>query len=270
MIITRIWHAMRGERRLPKSVQAFRRAQRFRDEGRLEKAAALVARGLVLDSRNIVGHLLAGSIHAMLRDMRKARASFERALALDPAHPRALLGLGRIALEEGDTAASVELLGRALARYPDFPEARALLDVARSLPASSAAASPRATEPSGIVTDRLRVPPECRETLLAQADATVIYAEPRGARTQEVATRVAKLSRLAAAMLDRAGLAGASHHAIIEGAAETTYLATDGELILTLSFGGDVKAATALAHLERVWDSSRTELARRLSPGRVA
>ena len=39
----------------------------------------------------------------------------------------------RLALEEDDITTCRSLLRRALARYPDFPEARALLEVARGL-----------------------------------------------------------------------------------------------------------------------------------------
>ncbi len=269
MILARIWHTVRGERRFRTSVQVFRRAKRFRDEGRFEEAAALVASGLLLDPDNVVGHLLAGSLHAMLREMSKARASFERVLALEPTHPRALLGLARIALEEGDTGACTDLLTRALARYPDFPEAKAVLDVARSLPASAAKRA-RSLEQSAIRADRLRLPAESRETLLARADATLIFAQPWGLRTEEVAARATKLARMASAMLARAGLGDSLNHAVIEGAAETTYLRADGETVLTLSFSGDAKVATALAHLERVWVNCRSELARQAAPNRVA
>ena len=47
----------------------------------------------------------------------------------------------------------------------------------------------------------------------------------------------------------------------IEGAAQTTYLRTDDAALLTLAFDSDVKAATAVTHLERVWGSCRSELA---------
>jgi len=270
MILARIWHTIRGERRFPTTVQVFRRAKRFRDEGRFEEAAALVARGLLLDPDNVVGHLLAGSLHAMLREMGQARTSFERVLALEPTHPRALLGLARIALEEGDTGACTDLVTRALARYPDFPEAQAVLDVVRSLPASAAPKRPRSLEQSAIRADRLRLPAESRETLLARADATVIFAQPRGLLTEEVAARATKLARIASVMLARAGLGDSLNHAVIEGAAETTYLRADGETVLTLSFSGDAKVATALAHLERVWVNCRSELSRQAAPNRVA
>src|SRR6267142_1971139 len=225
MVLARIWHMVRGERRRPTSAQTFRRAQRLRDEGRFEDAAALVDSGLVLEPGSVVGHLLAGSLHVILRESGQARTSFERALALEP----------------------------------DFPEARALLEVVKGLPASDAAK--RSAPPnSAIRADRLRLPAESREALLARADATLVFAQPRGPRTEAVVARAAKLSRVAAAMLARAGL-GPLRHAVIEGAAETTYLRADDAALLTLAFDRDVKAATAIAHLERVWANCRSELA---------
>jgi hypothetical protein len=61
-------------------------------------------------------------------------------------------------------------------------------------------------------------------------------------------------------MLSRSGL-GSLHHAIIEGAAESTYLRADGEVVLSLAFGRDVEPDLGLAHLERVWTNCRHELA---------
>src|SRR5437667_6169093 len=268
MGLARIWHRVRGEKRLPSSMQIFRQASRFWDEGRFAEAAALVASGLLLDHDNVVGHLLAGSLHVMLRQMDKARASFERALALEPTHPRALLGLARIALEDGDNGACANLLTRALARYPDFPEATALLDVAQSLPASDTAKRPLLRS-SAIRADRLRLPGESLDALLARADATLIFAQPRGLRSEATAARAAKLSRIASALLTRAGL-GPLHHAVIEGAAETTYLRADDDILLTLAFGHDVKTLTAVGHLERVWANCRAELTSMAASSQVA
>ena len=56
----------------------------------------------------------------MLRDTSKARASFEKV----------------IALEHSDGGACADLLARALARYPDFPEAKVLLDSLSALAAT--------------------------------------------------------------------------------------------------------------------------------------
>src|SRR5712691_11607242 len=129
MVLTRILKAVARPRRPETSVAMFRQASRFRDAGRFEEAAELVARGLKLHPDNIVGHLMAGSLHAAFREMDQAKADFERVLTLDPVQPRALLGLARIAMEQEENDRSAELLRRALGRYPDFPEAAALLAV---------------------------------------------------------------------------------------------------------------------------------------------
>src|SRR5439155_1117849 len=170
----------------------FRRAQRLREQGRYRRAAALVDEALIHDPRNVVGHLLAASLHMVLRESGRARTSFERVLALEPTQPRALLGLARIELEDGETAACCALLSRALARYPDFPEARAVLEVARGLLATSDAKG-YATSDGAVEADRLRLPTESREALFVRADATVIVAVPREPRTDAVAARAGLL-----------------------------------------------------------------------------
>ena len=292
MVFARIWHRLGGRRRRPPtSAQMFRQAQRLRDEGRFEDAAELVADALIREPGSVVGHLLAGSLHMTLRESGQARTSFERVLALEATQPRALLGLARLALEDGEAKTCRDLLSRALARYPDFPEARALLDVARDLapsadpkraatpvlvppaipvataarmPAVTTAPTPAATQApaakSATLADRLRLPTESREALFMRPDATLVFAEPRGPRTEVVAARAVKLARIATAVLARSGF-GPLRHAVIEGAAETTYLRTDDAALLTLAFDRDVTAATAVSHLERVWGSCRSELA---------
>src|SRR5262249_54491310 len=91
-------------RRRPTVASLFRRADQQRMDGFYEAAARLLAQGLELAPESSVGHLLMAYLHADLRQADEARAEFERVLALDPYHPRALLGLARIAIEEGDTA----------------------------------------------------------------------------------------------------------------------------------------------------------------------
>ncbi len=258
MVLTRIW-----SRRSPTVMELFLRARRLRDQGRFEEAAILVTEGLRLDPDNAVGHLLAGSLHAALREMDMARAAFERVLALEPTHPRALLGLARIALEKGDAGYCKDLLTRALARYPDFPEARALLDVVQS-PVASAPATRPAQPADGISADRLHVPAETHEVLVARVDGTPIVAQPRGLRTPELTARVAQLCKIASAMLARCGL-GPLQHAVIDGGGETTLLRADGEIVLSIAFSRDMRPATALTHLDRVWGNCRTELANRVA-----
>jgi tetratricopeptide (TPR) repeat protein len=291
MVFARIWHRLGGRRRQPTSAQMFRQAQRLRDDGRFEDAAELVADALIREPASVVGHLLSGSLHMTLRETGQARTSFERVLALEPTQPRALLGLARLALEDGEAKTCRDLLSRALARYPDFPEARALLDVARDLGPSAdpkraatpvivptailiatpatmpavttvttPAAAPAPAVKGAAPADRLHLPTESREALFMRPDATLVFAEPRGPRTEAVAARAVKLARIATAVLARAGF-GPLRHAVIEGAAETTYLRTDDAALLTLAFDRDVTAATAVSHLERVWGSCRSELA---------
>ncbi len=255
--LPRIWPRGRRRRRRSSTVQIFRQASRHRDEGLFEEAALLVEQGLRLDPDNLVGLLLAGSLHTVFREMTLARVAFERVLAIDRTHPRALLGLARIALEQGDPGTCSELLQRALDRYPDFPEARALLEVVQTTAQAAPAASP---PPATLRLDRIRVPTDSREALLARIDATLIFAQPRGSRTEELAQRTAQLCRLAGAMLARSGLS-ALHHAVIEGAAETAFLRADGHVVLSIAFGRDVELAAGLAHLERVWSHCRQELA---------
>jgi len=122
------------------------------------------------------------------------------------------------------------------------------------------AAAPAPAVKGAAPADRLHLPTESREALFMRPDATLVFAEPRGPRTEAVAARAVKLARIATAVLARAGF-GPLRHAVIEGAAETTYLRTDDAALLTLAFDRDVTAATAVSHLERVWGSCRSELA---------
>ena len=101
------------------TVRILRQASRYRDEGRFEEAADLVETGLRLDPDNLVGLLLAGSLHTVFREMHLAKTAFARVLSIDRAHPRALLGLARIALEEAKPGTCTELLQRVIAADPD-------------------------------------------------------------------------------------------------------------------------------------------------------
>jgi tetratricopeptide (TPR) repeat protein len=254
MVLTRLLQVVTGKR--PNVVQLFRRASRYRDDGRFEEAADLVATGLQSEPGSAVGHLLAGSLHTVFREMQRARASFERVLALDPTHPRALLGMARIALEEGDRNASAGYLDRALERYSDFPEARALLEVVTSLEALSA---PALTALVNLRVDRLRPPAECRELLVSRADGAILAAQPRGVRTPDSVARLIRVCRLAGAMLGRARLGGLKH-IVIEGTAETTFVRTDGAALVSLQLPREPDITPGLVHLERVWSNCTAEL----------
>jgi len=259
MLLAKIWHWITQTKQQQTSARLFQRAQRLRSQGLYRRAVGLVDEALLHDPKNVVGHLLSASLHMALRETRRAKTSFEHVLTLEPTQPRALLGLARIELEDGEPTACCALLNRALARYPDFPEARALLEVARGL-LTTPEAKRYVTSNAAVEVERLRLPAESREVLFVRADATVAVAIPPEPRTDAVATRAVKLSKVATAMLARAGL-GPLRHAVIEGAAETMYLRSDDTALLTLSFDRDMKSATALGHLERVWSRFRAEFA---------
>lgn len=264
MFLSRVIERVTGSRRTTSTVQLFREATRCRDEGRFEESADLVERGLERDPNNLVGLLLSGSLHSVFRAMDAARAAFERVLAVEPTHPRALLGLARLAFEAGDMGTCVSLLERALERYPDFPEARALLDVS----SMSGHASPARTSPGprpSINADRLRLPSEATETVLSREDATLVFAQPWGSRAEEHAAAMARLCRVASALLVRCGCE-ALHQAAIEGSAEVLLLRTDGEVILSMTMPRDVDTLAAESGCERVWTAARRELGRQGTP----
>src|SRR5688500_19317705 len=114
-LLRRMW----APRRALTLVEAFRRADQFRQEGRLPEAMTMVAHGLRLDPDNVTGHLLSAYLHAAGRAMPAAKAEVEWVLARDPNHARALLGLARIALEQGLVESWRGLLGRAPRFYPE-------------------------------------------------------------------------------------------------------------------------------------------------------
>src|SRR2546421_4512770 len=149
-----MWKARDG--REPLSVpDALRRAELRRREGRYAEAGALVARALELDPGNLHAHLLAAYLHVARRAPAPAREEFRWVLGHDANHARALLGLARIALEEGDAHECRDLLRRALRFYPEFPEAAALLEAVRT---REAAPPPPANATAAPRVDRRRLP----------------------------------------------------------------------------------------------------------------
>jgi tetratricopeptide (TPR) repeat protein len=249
MRLSNLWHAVVGTKREPTVVQIFREASRHRDAGRLDEAQALVARGLSLEPRSIVGHLLAGNLHVALRAMPLARTEFERVLALDAHQPRALLGLGRIAFEENDAAACRTFLERALAWYPDFPEAQALLDVVSAPARARAVAAPAMP---------LTLPRGARDLVLVGGDGALLVAEPDGPHGARVAQHVDRVVRLADAIVARASL-GELRQALIEGAMEITLLRRDAHAALSVTFPAGVTVAAASSDVDELWRVARAQ-----------
>jgi len=193
-VLTRVWNALRRPRRTVSSVELLQRAERCRREGRFEEGAALVHEALQREPRSTLAHLLAGYLHAALRDPEAAAAAFRAALALDPEHPRAMLGLARIALDRGDAGACRELLERTLRVYPDFPEAHALLEAVGVVPGALTPAAPTAASAVARLSQVPR-PEGSRECFLVRPDGSLVFAHPATATREALGAHPASSSR---------------------------------------------------------------------------
>jgi len=235
-----------GTSHRPASAALFRQADRYRIEGRYEEASRLVIQGLAQDLDSSVGHLLSAYLHAATRQTDRARTDFQRVLALDPYHPRALLGLARICLEEQDLEGAKALLDRALQYYADFAEAQALRDMLGSWPQASTPAT-EAPEPPPV--DRLDVPPH--DLVIMRADGTTLLAKLDKDRGSQLAQHAMQVVRMASAMMSRAGL-GSLRRGVIDTESHTTFFLADADLILSATLGGTVEIDEGLARLGRL------------------
>jgi tetratricopeptide (TPR) repeat protein len=247
--LERTWSGLTGLVRPRSAASLFRLADQYRHEGRYEEAADLIAEGLRLAPNISVGHLLDAYLHVVFRDMPAAKESFRRVLALDPYHPRALFGLARIALEEGDIEGCRPFLDRAIQYFPDFPEAKALQEMVATWSAP-AVATPAAI--GTISTDRLRPPAGARDLILAHTDGTLVFAQGREERQRQLAQHMTQVYRIASATLARAGL-GALRRGVVEGASEMTFLRSDGGAILGVALPHDVEVEAGLVQVGRLW-----------------
>jgi tetratricopeptide (TPR) repeat protein len=250
VMLARLWRPA-TPRRPETAAELFGQADRLRRAGRYADAAQIVARGLSVDPASITGHLLAGYLHVARRTVEPAKAEFRWVLAREASHPRALLGLARLALEEGDVEAGREALMRALRAYPEFPEAQALLDsLATHRAAPAPAARPRL--------DRLRLPAAARALLVCDHTGAVLAARPDG--TADGGERIARAVTLAASVLRRAGL-GALRRAIIEDAGDACFLRADAVLTLALVLPRTTHITQGLLEVNRLWAAAQHELA---------
>ena len=83
-------------------------------------------------------HLVGRAAELEAGDPQAARARYREALAIDEAHPAALLGLGRL-LVDADDAEGAELLRKVPAGTPQYPQAQAWLTLADFLSHGSGA-----------------------------------------------------------------------------------------------------------------------------------
>ena len=249
-VLNRLWRPT-SPRRPPTAADLFGQAARLRRAGRYADAAQLVNRGLRLDPRSMTGHLLAAYLHAASRTVEPARQEFQWVLERDPLHPRALLGLARLALEAGDLDGGREILVRALRAYPDFPEARALLD-------GLAMHRTAATTPAPARLDRLRVPTGALALLALGGDGTVMAATPDA--VADAAPHITRTVGLAAATLQRAGF-GALRRGVVESAAARHFFRTDGTLTLTVWVPRTIHITQGLLEVNRLWAAAQHQLA---------
>ncbi|HEU5322274.1 MAG TPA: tetratricopeptide repeat protein, partial [Methylomirabilota bacterium] len=198
-----------------------------------------------------------------------ARAEFRWVLERDPQHPRALLGVARVALEEGDAGACRESLQQALHAWPDFPEAQALLDglAARPVPAPAPASTVRLL----LRVDRLQPPETARGLALARADGAVLTTLPGPGHAWATVERPARVLGLAGATLARAGL-GPLRRVVMEDENEAVFVRTDGEHLLALAMPPGTDIAQGILQLHRLWATAghELELATAAARGRAA
>jgi len=246
-------------------VELLQRAERARRLGRMAQAEALVARAIELNPRNGLAHLLAGYLHAAARRSDAARASFQMVLSMDPEHPRAMVGLAKTDLEAGDVSSARRLLERALRVYPDFPEARALLDVARGLAlARSAAASAPVPE---LQLHPPALPPDTRECMLVDVEGTVLFSHPVSRTRQALAGHLVRVAGMASAALGRAGL-GAMRRGAMRSSSGTTFILSDGRLVLAVTLPPDSDPTAAFREAEALWGRCQQELGSSPRPSR--
>lgn len=252
-LLRRLWTP--SAERAPLTVlEALRRAEQRRREGRYAEAGALVTRALELDRDNLHAHLLAAYLHVARHATMPAKAEFRWVLGHDAHHARALIGLARVALEEGDGRVCHDLLRRALLFYPDFPEAAALLDALHAReapPAPALAIAPRV--------DRLRLPGTGRALIVSRADGGLIAAQPATDDAKDVSEALARALRLAAAALQRCGL-GPLRRAIVNDERDAVFIRTNGELVVSLALPRATDPPQGLLDVNRLWSATLHEL----------
>jgi tetratricopeptide (TPR) repeat protein len=232
-------------------VELLQRAERCRREGRFEEGSALAREAVAREPRSTLAHLLSGHLHAALREPEAAGAAYRAALALDPEHPRAMLGLARIALERGDASACRELLERSLRAYPDFPEAHALLEAVGLAPGVTATPTPPVAMTSARLS-QVRRPEKSRECFLMRPDGTMVFAHPATATREALGAHLARVVSLAGATLTRAGL-GPLRHAAVATNPGTTFLEADSRLVLALTLPPEGSVAEGQRQAVELW-----------------
>jgi choline-sulfatase len=97
----------------------------------LPHALAEAEEALRLDPKLVEGHVARGLALGALRREEDAAAAFREALRLAPDDADALFYLGTVELRAGRAEAALPLLTRLVEKAPDYPQARATLELAR-------------------------------------------------------------------------------------------------------------------------------------------
>jgi tetratricopeptide (TPR) repeat protein len=248
-LLGRTWSGITALLRPPTAAALFRRALEHSSSGRYDEAARLMAEGIEQAPQSGVGHLLTAYLHVARHEIEPATLAFRRVLALDPYHPRALLGLARIAFEENDLKGSVALLDRALQFYPDFPEARAFQEMLASGPGPRAATAAAAPAGAPLMADRdLELGIPAWDLAMTRPDGGVVRAGVDDERAQSLAHHMAQVHRMASATLARAGL-GPLRRGVVETGAGMTLLVSDGGLILSATVDGQIEIGAGLIRI---------------------
>jgi tetratricopeptide (TPR) repeat protein len=252
-MLARTWNGVRAKIGPPAAATVFRQADQCRTESRYERAAALVSRGLEQDPDSAVGHLLAGYIHVARREAGPAKLAFQRVLELDRHHPRALLGLARLAIEEDDLPRARALLDRALQVYPVFPEAAALQDIVVSrcaIAGTARAGSPSAGSSAPV--DGLAA----RDIVVTRPDGALVRTTCADERATLVSQHMKQVLGMSSTTLARAGL-GSLRRGIIDTDSGTTLVVSDVGLVFTATLDLGVDVGAALLEVERVVGADR-------------
>jgi tetratricopeptide (TPR) repeat protein len=180
--------------------------------------------------------------------MVRARAEFDRVLALDPHHARALLGLARIHIQEQDLETTVAILDRALRCYPDFSEAQALRETLHGFSGRTPTdrQTPTRDHPTAAST-----PPRERDVLALRTDGHLVLTRTHADRSRQLAQHLLQVYRTASATLSRAGLGSLRGGAIDTGSC-MTFLLKDADLVFSATLDGNVEIGAGFAQVGRL------------------
>ncbi|HXJ79160.1 MAG TPA: tetratricopeptide repeat protein [Candidatus Methylomirabilis sp.] len=226
----------------------FRRADRCCSQGRYDEAAVFVAQGLRQAPDSSVGHLISAYLHVAGRRMDRAKGEFERVLAIDPFHPRALLGLARISIEDQDLATAKTFLDRALQYYSDFPEAQALREMLADWPRMKADGS---EAPARALLGAPSQPAREYDVVAMRTDGRLVLLGMDEDRGRQLAQHLMQVYRTASATLSRADL-GSLRSAAIDVGSCMVFLLKDADLLFSATLDGPVEVGAGSAHIGRL------------------